>query len=334
MPPGGRGAGPGGPARWPGQAGPGWAGWAGWAGEAEDPLRVAVQEQARRLVVELEAREAGAGSRRPARRMIGPEEHLAPAMTAEVVDELAGVAAGLVGGGVDVDVRVLGGQRDHLGGPRVADVATHDDQFGELKCDGVQVRDRPAGLGGAERPGVADLEAEGDSQLDAFGVQRVVAAVAGWQVPQPRHHAQRTEAKVTDAAPQLPHGIHRMGEIHRGDTREPARVAAGDRGDGVIGNERAPRPPPRAQHPGLHARRVHRRHGRLDRNLAPGQLPVAPAPQRIKHRVLQELRRRVLHPGVDDHRFRPPVLARAHTTAQRTMAGTSSGRYLRGGTSA
>jgi len=125
--------------------------------------------------------------------MIRPEEHLAPAVAAQVVHQLAGIAAALVGGGVDVDIRVLGGQRDHLRGPRIADMAAHDHQFREIQRHDVQVRDRPARLRRAQRPGVADLQAERNAELDALGVQRVVAAVARRQVPQPRHHAQRPE---------------------------------------------------------------------------------------------------------------------------------------------
>jgi hypothetical protein len=152
---------------------------------------------------------------------------------------------------------------------------------------------------------VADLEAKRDAQLDAFGVQRVVAAVARREVPQPRHHAQRPETEIPDAAPQFPHRVHRVVEIDRGDPEKPVRVATGDRGDGVVGDERSSRSVPRAQHPDPHTGRIHRGHRRLDRHLAVGQPPVAPASQRLKHRVLEELRRRVLHPGVDNHRSGP-----------------------------
>ena len=243
-----------------------------------------------------------------------------PAVAAQVVDQVAGIAAGLVGGGVDVDVGVLGGQRDHLRGPRVADMTAHDDQLGELQRDGVQVGDRPARLGGAQRPGVPDLQAERDAQLDAFGVQRVVAAVAGRQVPQPRHHPQRPEAKITHAAPQLPHRVHGAGQVDGGDPGEPARVPADGRGYGIVGNQRPARPPPGAQHPDLHARRVHRRR-RLEGNLVPAELPGGPASQRIEHRVGQQFCRRMLHPGIDDHHASPPVAVRIRNTPRESRPG-------------
>ena len=62
-----------------------------------------------------------------------------------------------------------------------------DDEFGEVQGDLVDVGNRPAGLRGAQRPGVADLGAERHAELDALGEQRVVAAVGGRRPPQPRH---------------------------------------------------------------------------------------------------------------------------------------------------
>jgi hypothetical protein len=91
---------------------------------------------------------------------------------------------------------------------------------------------------------VADLQAERDTHFDAFGLQRVVPAVAGRQVPQPRHHPQRTKAKIADGAPQFPHRVHWAGEIYCRDTCEPARVAADHRSDGVVSDQRPPRHSP------------------------------------------------------------------------------------------
>src|SRR6516164_10624926 len=148
---------------------------------------------------------------------------------------------------------------------------------------------------------MADLQAERDAQLDALGVQRVVAAVAGRQVPQPRHYPQRAEAEGAHTAPQFPHRVHGTGQVDGGDAGEPVRVAGDDRGDLVVGDQQPSRSPPGAQHPGPHACRVHRRQRRLDGNLAGVQLAVGPAAQGIEHRVRQESRGRMLHPGIDDH---------------------------------
>ena len=157
-------------------------------------------------------------------RVVRAEQDLLAPVGAQVADELGRIAAGRVGGGVDVDVRVLARQRDHLLGPRVADVAADDHELGEVERDVVEVRDRPAGLGGAQRPGVADLQAERDAELDALGVERVVAAVVGRQAPQPRDHAQALEAELADAAPQLAHRGHRLVQVDRGERDEAVRV--------------------------------------------------------------------------------------------------------------
>src|SRR5207248_1675416 len=88
--------------------------------------------------------------------VVRAEEDLLSSVGAEVVHELARVAANLVCGGVDVDVRVLGRERDHLRAPRIADVAPHDLELGKVERDVIEVWNRPAGLRGTQGPGVSD----------------------------------------------------------------------------------------------------------------------------------------------------------------------------------
>ena len=70
------------------------------------------------------------------------------------------------------------------------------DKLGEVDRHLVDVGDRPAGLRRAQRAGVADLGAERHAELDAGGVQRVVATVGRRRLPQPRHDAQPLEAEL------------------------------------------------------------------------------------------------------------------------------------------
>jgi hypothetical protein len=166
-------------------------------------------------------------------------------VAAEILDQLARVAAHLVRRRVDVDVRVLGREGDHLGHPRDADVTPDDLQVRELERDVVQVGNGAARLRRTERPGVTDLQAEGDAELGALGVEPVVAAVVGREVPEPGQDAQRPEAELAHAAPELAHRVHRAVEIDRADAHQAARVGTHVCRHLVVGDERALRPPPR-----------------------------------------------------------------------------------------
>jgi len=79
-------------------------------------------------------------------------------------------------------------------------VATDDDELRKLERDVVEIRNRPARLGRTKRSRVADLEAEWDAELDRFGVQRLIAPIVRWQIPEPGHDAERPEAELADAA--------------------------------------------------------------------------------------------------------------------------------------
>src|SRR5215469_16852421 len=78
----------------------------GDGGQVEDAFGVAVQEQLGGLVVELEAGEAGQAVGGGPGGVVGAEKYLAAAVILQVLNQVAGVAAGLVGGGVDVDVGI------------------------------------------------------------------------------------------------------------------------------------------------------------------------------------------------------------------------------------
>src|SRR5262249_56971811 len=118
--------------------------------------------------------------------VIGAEQDLLATMAAHIVDELAWIAADPVRRGVDVDVWILGRERDHLRGPRPADVSAENGELGKLERDAVEIGDRAARLPRAQRAGVVNLRAERDTELDAFGIERIVAPAVRRQVPQPR----------------------------------------------------------------------------------------------------------------------------------------------------
>jgi len=155
------------------------------ATQSKDPDGGFAQEEGSTLVVEvqrLELRGARAGLDH---RVVAAEEALAASAPTQKVDEAPGVAPGLVGGGVDVDVGVLRREGDHLVGPGVADVSADDLELGEIQGHAIEVGDGATGIGFAQGSRVADLEAKGHPELDALRVERVVAAIVGRQAPQP-----------------------------------------------------------------------------------------------------------------------------------------------------
>src|SRR3989442_9471489 len=109
--------------------------------------------------------------------------------------------------GVDPDVPVLPGDRDHLLGPRPADVAADDAQLREVERDLVDVRRTPR-LRGKEGPGVADLRLERHVELRRLGVEGIVGAVGRGLPPEERLDAERDEAAVPDVVLELAHRAH------------------------------------------------------------------------------------------------------------------------------
>ena len=74
----------------------------------------------------------------------------------------------------------------------------HNPELWELQSDGVDVRDRSAGLAGAEGACVTDLRAEGNIELYAFDVEWPVVGLRRRQVPEPRHDPEALEAFAED----------------------------------------------------------------------------------------------------------------------------------------
>ena len=281
-------------------------GWPDESGitQSEDVPGVSLEVETGRLRVELERGQVFEGRGGGDHRVVGPEEGLpASGPRAHELHELRREAPGRVGGGVDVDVLVLARDGDHLVRPGVADVPADDDELGEVQGDLVDVGDRPAGLGRAERAGVADLRAEGHPEVDAGRVQRVVATVGRRGVPQPRHDPQALEPEILDAAAQLADRVHGPVQVDCGETGETVGLRGHPPGDLVVGDERLDvRGGPGAQQPEADSRIVHRRRGRGDRKLLVGHLLARPAPQRVEHLMAKESQRRMLHPDVDRHR--------------------------------
>ena len=159
---------------------------------------------------------------------------------AQVLDQRARIARDRVGRGVDVDVRVLGRDRDHLVGPRIADVPADDHEFGKVDRHLVEVRNRPPVLRRHQRPGVTDLRAERHAEFAAFGVDRIKARVRRRQFPEPRQHAHGLEAEFAHAPAQFAHRVARPRDVdasrrRRADpapgarTRRPRRSRSGRR---------------------------------------------------------------------------------------------------------
>jgi hypothetical protein len=101
------------------------------------------------------------------------------------------------------------------------------------------------------------------------------------------------------APAQLVDGGHRASQINRGDPREAIGVLRGQRGDVVVRDQRPVGAPPRREQPDRHAAGIRRGQGLLDARC--GQGAMRPALQRFKARVSEEVRARMLHPGIDDH---------------------------------
>ena len=98
------------------------AGLPGCTSEFEYAFGIGSQEELAGLLVEIVLVESVQALQRRPGRMVGAEQHLVAAVTAEEGDDLGRIARGDVGGGGDVDLGLLGGERDHLRCPRVAGV--------------------------------------------------------------------------------------------------------------------------------------------------------------------------------------------------------------------
>ena len=129
--------------------------------------------------------------------------------------------------------------------------------------------------------------------------------------------AERPESELTHASTELADGFHRAMEVDGGHSHQPVRMAANEGGHLVVGDQRPLRPPPGADEPETHPRRVHRTDRRLERDLRVRQAAVRPAAQRVEHRVGEKRLRRVLHPRIDDTLFHYAGFSRIVVLTQR-----------------
>ena len=164
----------------------------------------------------------------------------------------------------------------------------------------VQVGNGTPGLRRTEGAGVADLEAERNPEFHALGVQRIVPAVVGRQVPQPRDDPESSEAEVPHAPAKFPHRLHRAVQVHGRDPHQPIRELAHERRHLVVADQRSLRSPPGTDETDTHSRLVHGADGCLDGHLHGRESAVRPATQGLEHRVGEEVLRGMLHPRIDN----------------------------------
>ena len=175
-----------------------------------------------------------------------------------------------------------------------------DLELRELIGDLVEVWNRAARVARAQRTGVPDLKAKRNAELDALGVDRVVASVVRRESPEPRELPHPDETELLHASAELAHRVHRSVEIDGTDTDEPF----GMRGDGlrhlVIRKQRPLRSPPSGRQRLRDARGIERRQRERDGKLVGHYVEPHPPPERREHLVADELPGRVLNPRVDD----------------------------------
>ena len=233
---------------------------------------------------------------------VGAEQHLVAAVGFDVVQQLRRVVAGEIGRGVDVHVVVFPGDADHLVGPGMTDVAADDAQLGKGQRHFVEVGHGPAGFRRHQRPGVSDLCAEGDVELDALHIQREVELVVRRAVPQPGHDAQGLEPQLDDGAVQLANGGKRFFQIDGRHADEPRGKRADELGDLVVGDDPLAGTTPGAEQHAVDACLVHQRHDLLGRKILVQQMGRAGSleqPSDFGHGGRLDDR---LCPGVDDWR--------------------------------
>src|SRR5262249_1686188 len=103
-----------------------------------------------------------------------------------------------------------------------------------------------------------------------------------------------------------------------GDTHQALRMMLDAGGHLVVAHQRPLRSPPGTEHPDPDACLIHRRERRLERRCGVERASARPAAERLEHRMGDELRRGVLHPGVDD----PSGAPHAHLLVVDTASGS------------
>ena len=92
--------------------------------------------------------------------------------------------------------------------PRISDMTGDDLELRKFERDVIEIRDWPAGFRRTKRPRVSDLKTERDAELDTRGRQRVIAAIVGRQVSQPRHDAQVNRGYPDEPVRSVSHAFH------------------------------------------------------------------------------------------------------------------------------
>src|SRR5262249_55183524 len=148
-------------------------------------------------------------------------------------------------------------------------------------------------------PGMTDLGAERDAELDALHIERVVQRIGRRAFPEPRDDPQRLEAEVLHRALELAHRGDGTLEIDGGHAEEAVRVAARVLTARVVAGAPLARPAPRSQHEPPDPRLVH---------LLDGLVGAEAALENRALRLLEE-RRALRHPLQQrpDPRLRPRV---------------------------
>lgn len=268
--------------------------------QSEHARGIATQEERPRLVVEPELVDALEAGSWHDHGEVAAEEHARATPAASVLDKLCGQPVQLVGGRVDVEVRELVGERQHFVDPRHADVSSDDDEVGEVDEHVFQVGNGPPPLRRAQRSGVPDLGAEGQTRFDARSVHRVEAPVVWRQIPQPRQ--QPNAAETTLGAPtDLAHRLHRRAQVDRADAGEPIGGLRDDLGDVVVREQPSAGTAPRGDKGAVDAPSVEGAKGEAEWHVGDVVADAHPAAERLEHGVRDPLGGGVLDPGVDDH---------------------------------
>ena len=232
-------------------------------------------------------------------REISAEQYPGTSAAAHEFHQCVGQSLHNVGRSIHIEVRIFGGQRQHLVYPRIAHMTPDHHQIGKVEQHLVQIGNRPAGFRRTQRAGVAYLGQKRHAQLTASHVDRIVTTVIGRQIPQPWHHPHRLEAPFTYIMPNGAYRTHRIVEVHRSHASEPVRVRFHHLRYIFIADQLAPRTGPCTQHGhpnvgGVHGadeiRRTH--HGVF------GCLP-GPTQQRGVPGLLHEQFAGALDPGVN-----------------------------------
>ena len=177
---------------------------------------------------------------------------------------------------------------------------------------------------------MSHLQAEGDIQLHAFRVDRIVAPIVGRKPPKPGKQADAHEAELLHATSKLANGIHRTMQVDGANAGKPTGVRLDDPRHVVVGQEGAMRTPPCAGQRFRDARAIERCEGELHRNLVRNDVELHPPPERCEHVVTKECSGRMLNPRVDDRRGHAPILSRRSGLSKRALCSRGAKRQATG----